>query len=42
MDEPIARLQEIPVWMLDPVACGAMRAIPQPVGLSQSFLALGL
>ena len=40
VDAPAARLQEIPVWMLDPVACGAMRAAPQPVAALSALMSL--
>jgi hypothetical protein len=31
VDAPLTRTQEIPVWMLDPVACRTMRATGEPV-----------
>ena len=39
-DTPVAGLQEIPVWMLDPVACGATRAVPQPVAILSALMSL--
>ena len=40
VDAPAVRLQEIPVWMLDPVACGAMRATPQPIAALSALMSL--
>ena len=39
-DAPVARLQEIPVWMLDPVACSATRAAAQPVAALSALMSL--
>ena len=39
-DAPIARPQEIPVWMLDPVACRTMRAAAQPVAALSVLMSL--
>src|SRR3954471_2686127 len=39
-DAPIARPQEIPVWMFDPVACRTMRAAPQPVAALSVLMSL--
>jgi hypothetical protein len=40
VDAPVTRLQEIPVWMLDPVACGTVRATGQPVAALSALRSL--
>ena len=39
-DAPVARFQEIPAWMLDPVACGTVRATGQPVAALSALRSL--
>src|SRR3954452_24361087 len=40
VDAPVARFQEIPAWMLDPVACGTVRATGQPVAALSALRSL--
>src|SRR3954447_10278609 len=40
VDALVTRLQEIPVWMLDPVACGTVRATGQPVAALSALRSL--
>jgi hypothetical protein len=40
VDAPVTRFQEIPAWMLDPVACGTVRATGQPVAALSALRSL--
>ena len=40
VDVPVTRLQEIPVWMLDPVACRTVRAMDQPITTLSALIGL--
>jgi hypothetical protein len=40
VDAPVTRFQEIPVWMLDPVACGTVRATGRPVAALSALRSL--
>src|SRR3954447_16161052 len=40
VDAPVTRFREIPVWMLDPVACGTVRATGQPVAALSALRSL--